>query len=94
MQEDQNEFGEEISDKELTDLTKRVQKLSDDKIDQLWYLCGYIYSEREDKFKAMAQEYIDRMRKSLDSAKGVVGLLWDETKTQEIRKNLLIVENS
>ncbi len=94
MKENQNEFGEEISDEELTDWAKRIQKLSDEKIDELWYLCGYIYSKREEKFKAMAQEYIDRIRESLDSAKNVVGNLWDETKTKDIRKNLSIAENS
>ncbi len=94
MKENQNEFGEEISDEELKDWAKRIQKLSDEKIDELWYLCGYIYSEREEKYKAMAQEYIDRIRESLDSAKNVVGNLWDEVKTEDIRKNLSIVENS
>ena len=94
MKENQNEFGEEISDKELTDWAKRIQKLSDEKIDEFWYLCGYIYSEREEKYKAIAQEYIDRIREGLDSAKIVVGNLWDETKTKDIRKNLSIVENS
>ena len=94
MKENQNEFGEEIAEEELTDWTERIRKLSDEKIDELWYLCGYIYTEREEKFKAMSQEYIDRIRESLDSAKLVVGWLWDETKTEEIRKNLSIVENS
>tara|TARA_Y100000310_G_scaffold94667_1_gene92418 strand:- start:30 stop:314 length:285 start_codon:yes stop_codon:yes gene_type:complete len=94
MKENQNEFGEEISDEELTDWANRIRKLSDEKIDELWHLCEYIYTEREEKFKAMAQEYIDRIRESLDSAKNVVGNLWDETKTEDIKKNLLMVENS
>lgn len=94
MKENQNEFGEEISDEELTDWANRIRKLSDEKIDELWFLCGYIYTEREEKFKAMAQEYLDRIRESLDSAKLVVGNLWDETKIEDIRKNLSVVENS
>ena len=94
MKENQNEFREEISDEELTDLANRIRKLSDEKIDELWHLCEYIYTEREEKFKAIAKEYIDRIRESLDSAKIVVGNLWDETKTEDIRKNLSIVENS
>jgi hypothetical protein len=94
MKENQNEFGEEISDKELTNWANRIRKLSDEKIDELWYLCGYIYTEKEEKFKAMSQEFLNRIRESLDSAKLVVGNLWVETKTEDIRKNLSIVENS
>lgn len=94
MKENQNEFGEEISEEELTDWAERIRKFSDEKIDELWHLCGYVYAEREEKFKAMSQEYIDKIRESLDSAKNVVGNLWDECKTEDIRKNLSIVENS
>lgn len=31
----ENEFGEKISEEELTDFSKRIQKLSDEKIDEL-----------------------------------------------------------
>lgn len=89
-----NEFEEEISDEELTDWAKRVRKLSDEKIDELWFLCGYIFAEREEKFKAIQQGYISRIRKNLDSAKKVIEMLWDETKTEDVRKNLSAVENS
>ena len=94
MEGKQNEFGEEISDGELTDWANRVRKISDKKIDTLWYLCDYIYSEREDKSRAISQKYIDRIRESLDSARNVVGSLWDECRTEDIKKNLSIVENS
>jgi len=99
MKENKNEFGEEISDEEFIDFVRRVRKLSDKKIDEFWNLCGYIYAKdnyphREEKFKAMAQQYIDKIRENLDSAKIVVGNLWSETKTEEIKKNLSIVENS
>lgn len=94
MQKNQNEYGEEISDKELTDWAKRIRKFSDEQIDELWYLCGYVQTEREEKFKAISQEYIDRIRESLDSAKLVIGWLWDETKTEEIKKSLSIIKRS
>jgi hypothetical protein len=97
MGDDKNEFGETISDKDFDDLVKRIRKLSDKQIDELWYLCGYIYSEdsypyREKNFKAITQEYLDKIRMDFESAKIVVGWLWDETKTEEIMRNLEKVE--
>ena len=78
--------------KKNTDFSKRIKKLSDKKIDELWYLCGFIISEREENFKAIGQMNINRIRGSLDSAKKVVGNLLSETKLEEFKKNLSKVE--
>jgi hypothetical protein len=88
----ENEFGEEISEEELTDFSKRIKKLSDEKIDKLWYLCKFIISGREEKFKAIRQMDIDRIRESLDSAKKVVWNLILETKLKDFKKNLSKIE--
>ena len=87
-----NEFGEEISEEELTNFAERARKLSDEKIDELWHLCQFISAEREEKFKAVAQYYIDRIRESLDSAKEMVWSLIAETPMEEFKKNLSKVE--
>jgi hypothetical protein len=93
----ENEYGDSISEEELIDFSNRVRKFSDNEIDELWYLCGYIYSEdlypyREKRFKAMAQEFIDRIMKNIDSAKEVIWNLICETRIEEFKKNLLKVE--
>ena len=88
-----NEFGESLSDEELRDLCVRIRKLSDSQIDELWFLCEFIYSYRDEGFKAINKEYLERIRNHIESAKQVVIYLWDETRTADIRKNLKIIEN-
>ena len=63
----ENEFREKLAEKELTNFSKIIRELSDEKIDKLWYLCSFIISDREEKFKAITQEYIDKIKKSLSS---------------------------
>jgi len=94
MEEAKNEFGEVISDEMFEKISERVRALSDDQIDRLWFLCEYVYSEREQYFKAINKEKLDLIRKDQASTKLGVSLLWDETKTEEILNNLSKVENS
>ena len=94
MDEDKNEFGETMSDNDFDNLVERIRKLSDRQIDELWYSCKYIYSDKESKFQAITQEYLNKIRKSFESAKIVVGWFWDETKIKDIMKNLEKVEKS
>ena len=88
----ENEFREQISEEELTDFSSRIQKLSDKKIDELWYLCGFIILNREKKFKAIRQIDIDSIRENLDSAKEVVWDLIEETPIKEFKKNLFKIK--
>jgi len=88
----ENEFREKLAEKELTNFSKIIRELSDEKIDKLWYLCSFIISDREEKFKAITQEYIDKIRKNLASAKEVVWSLIAETPVKEFTKNLSKVE--
>ncbi len=84
----ENEFGEKISETELSKWSSRVQKLSDKKIDKLWYLCKFIISGREKKYKAIRQQDINRIRSSLSSAKEAVQNLIAETRLKEFKRNL------
>lgn len=88
----ENELREEISENELIEFSERVRKLSDEKIDELWRLCGFIISGREEKYKAIRQTDIDRIRESRDSAKKVVWNLIAETSRKDFKKNLARVE--
>lgn len=88
----ENEFREKIREEELIDFSSIIQKLSDEKIDGLWYLCRFIISGREEKFKAIRQMDIDGIRENLDSAKEVVWNLISETPIKEFKKNLSKVE--
>lgn len=87
-----NEFKEELSEVELKYFVDRIRRLSDEKIDKLWHLCGFIISDRERKFKAIRQIDLDSMRNNLDSAKETVWNLIAETPVDTFKKNLSKVE--
>jgi len=86
--ERENEFNEKISEEELINFSKRIRNLSDKDIDELWFLCGFIISEREERYKAVRQEEVDRIRESLNSAKEVVWNLLAEIRLEDFTKNL------
>ena len=69
-------------------------RLSDNKIDELWFLCGYIFSEHDKNFKALRKDDIKELRQDLDIAKEV---LWErlliETPIKDFKKRLERIEN-
>ncbi len=88
----ENEYGEQIGEKELTSFAERVRKLAPEKIDEVWFICGFIYSERESGMKALSNEHLEKVKESLESAEDVVSDLLLETHVEEFRKNLEKVE--
>ena len=90
--ERENEFNEKISEEELINFSKRIRDLSDKDIDQLWFLCDFILSEREERYKAVRQEEVDRIRESLNSAKEVVWNLLAEIRLEDFTKNLFKIK--
>lgn len=89
-----NEYGEKISEKELKDFAERVRKLPPEKIDELWFLCEFIYADREKENKAISNEYIERIKEDLESAEEAVDYLLAETPIEMFRKNLEKVEKT
>ena len=87
-----NEWGEKISEDELTTFANRIRKLSDTKIDKLLYLCRFIISDREKRFKAIRQYDIDIIRESLDSAKEKLWNFLIEIPLSDFKQNLSKVE--
>lgn len=89
-----NEYGEKITEKELAEFAERVRKLPPEKIDELWFLCEFIYADREKGNKALSNEHIERIKESLESAEELVGYLLAETPVEMFRKNLEKVEKT
>lgn len=87
-----NELGEEISDKEIIDLTKRVVKLLDKEIDALWFSCGWIVENHEEEFKSLRNEDLRYLRHSFEYARRKVSDLLEECHIEEFRTNLTNVE--
>lgn len=94
MKELINEFGEKISEKELKELSQRIRRLSDEEIDELWHSCEFIYTYREEKFKAITQEYINKIKESLESAEDIVWNLVAESHIDNVKQNLSKIEDS
>ncbi|MBD3209937.1 hypothetical protein GF318_00995 [Candidatus Micrarchaeota archaeon] len=88
-----NEFGQRITEKELKELTERIQRLEDRGIDELWYRCGFVMKDKEKEYRALRQFDMDRLRSGLDTAKKVVLGLFLETKVKEIEENLENIES-
>ena len=89
-----NEFGEEIYEVDLIEYTKRIRRLPDNKIDELWFKCGFNISDNGSSFKAIRKSEINKIRKSFDSAKEVVKKLLMETKINEFRKTIFLFRHS
>ena len=83
-----NEFGEELSESDLENYTKKIRALSHKDIDNLWHACGFIIVEREKGFNSINQKNVDSIRKDIDSAKEIVWNLICETPINEFRKEL------
>lgn len=87
-----NEFNDKINEKELISFSKRIRKLSPEKIDELWYLCDFIIKNHKKDLKAFRSVDLDNINESLISAKEVVWGLIAETPIEKFKKNLSKVE--
>lgn len=88
-----NEFGEKISEKEIERISKKIQKLSPIEIDDLWFRCGWIDSEKKNN-RALPEERVQKIKKDLKFAKESLTNLFLETKKESFIRNLnKILEN-
>ncbi len=90
----ENEYGEKISEKELKEFAERVRKLPPEMADELWFLCEFIYTDREKGNKALSNEYIEQIKESLESAQEVIEYLLTKTPVGMFKKNLEKVEKA
>ena len=84
----ENEFGEYLTEDGLEDITKRIRKLSPEKIDSLWHQCGYVYANHDKNLKALRKTDIEKILGDLDSAKEKVWSLIAESHLNEVKRNL------
>jgi hypothetical protein len=82
-----NEFGEEISEKELTKLAEDLQELEDSSLDLLWKQCGYIMSNKAHGRVAISQEHLDEIRDG--DAKEALWNMLNETPLGVFRTSLV-----
>jgi predicted S18 family serine protease len=86
-----NEFHETITKDKLAAIAKRVRALPDATIDELWFSVGFIYSEKGSN-KAISQKEIKQLKKSEANAEMFVAHLFQETKVNDIEKELRKLE--
>lgn len=82
-----NEFGEEFTGEEIKEITNKILKLPDKLIDELFFRCGFIYSEHT--MKALSQENIDDIR---NDERTIEFSLLSETPKKDVLKNLEDIE--
>ncbi len=82
-----NEFGEEISDEQAKQIGKRVAKLPETLIDELFYRCGLIYSRRDYSLRALHHLQLLEIRKKKEESEPLTTLL-SETTIKEVLENL------
>jgi len=88
-----NEFGEEISQKQLEDFVDRIRDLDDREIDRLWTEIGFVVSDHADDLKALRWKDIQNIRENRESAKIVIGNLLFETPVKKFRSKLKEIED-
>jgi hypothetical protein len=95
----QNEFKEKISEKEMESLTRRIMKLSDTEMDELWDRAGFRYytskeakQPGEGKYKALINEVAKELQSGFNSASDVIDLLVSESKIETIMLALKDIE--
>ena len=81
------EFGEGVRPSEITELTKEIINLDAEQIDNLWYRCGWLDSERGSN-KALPKQKIEKIRNNKSFALKMVGALILETQKSEVIENL------
>lgn len=85
------EFNEEIDKEDIEDFTNRILKLSDNKIDELWFNLNWIRSDKG-KNKALPKKVINKMRKNIAFAILTVESLLSETYREDFLSELSEME--
>jgi len=87
-----NEFKKEINEKLIESLAKRVMRLPIEKIDELWFKCEWIDSEKEDN-KALPQYRLEEIKSDFETSKRYIENLLLETPKKDVIKNLEEIES-
>jgi hypothetical protein len=86
-----NEYREKLFSKELEDWVVRIRNLSKEKIDELWFKIGFVYTSKDNN-KALPTENIEQIKDSYEYARSAVLSLFIESPIDSIRKNLNNIE--
>ena len=78
-----NEFGEKITEKEIENISRIIHKLSLEDIDDFWYKCEWIDSEKENN-KALPDWRLKKIKEDFEFAKKSVANLFLEAKKETI----------
>lgn len=81
-----NEFGENISEKELDEITKKIHEFSVEEIDEFWFKNGWVDSEKGDN-KALPDWRLKKIKDDLKFAKISISDLFCESKKEEFIQN-------
>lgn len=96
----ENEFGNDIPDEQIKEIADRILKLSDEKKDELWFRCGFIYQKpnpailHEDKnknLKAIFDDELDDIKKYKEESEVLMTFLL-ETPLEDVLSNLSKIE--
>ena len=74
----------------MNSITERIEKLSEDKIDELFYSCGWIDSAKGNN-EALPDFRIEEIRKAQRGE--LISTFIEESNIEEIKKNLERLEN-
>ena len=88
-----NEFGELIEASEVLKIAQRIMNLAPEKIDLLWYRCGWIDSVKTKGNKALSNKKIREIKKSTRLSKQHSLALFLETPKKEVLSELSDLEN-
>ncbi len=88
-----NEYGERLSRIELKAIVNRIQKLSNEKIDELWFRVGFIYKNKG-KNKALHPRQVKKIKETERGAKIEFLKFFDESKIENIKQTLIEIERS
>jgi len=80
----ENEFGEEIPEAKVDELTERIRALPRKSIDELWHSVGFIVSDREPGNKALRNSDLDRIKGAEGDAKEKVRALFAESRLADV----------
>lgn len=86
-----NEYGEKLSRFELKVIVHRIQKLSNEKIDELWFRVGFIY-ENKGKNKALHPRQVKKIKETERGAEIEFLKFFDESKIERIKQTLAEID--
>ena len=84
----ENEFGENIPEEKVDELTKRIRALPRESIDELWYYVGFIASDREPGNKALRNIDLDAIKEDEEEAREKVKALLTESNLADVTDGL------